>query len=250
MGEKSGTHKHLEYANILQKRGIYQAWQNDLHNAIFSHTESLKIHQGIHGSNHFDVANALFSIAVCMNSQGSPNQALKLLQKARSIIKNSMGDDSLDLVDILHQLGISYKLMHDLMEARNTLEGAIKIQKQKQHSQSQYQTLKSAQIIELIGDIVSIPYIQRSILVLDRSNSSFQPLKATINKSSSAEQCYSESLRIKSLYCQFSDLTLLLLKLSTLNKEHGNYRKSIDIYEKCLIHRKIVVGCWLLARET
>ena len=240
--------KHLEYANILQKRGICLSSmaKNDLHNAIFSHMESLKIYQGIHGSNHFDVANALFSIAVCMNSQGSPNQASKLLQKAHSIIKNSMGDDSLDLVDILHQLGISYKLMNDLTEARNTLEGAIQIQKQ----HSQYQTLKSAQIIELIGDIVSIPYIQRSILVLDRSNSSFQPLKATINKSSSAEQCYSESLCIKSLYCQFSDLTLLLLKLSTLNKEHGNYRKSIDIYEKCLIHRKIVVGCWLLARET
>ena len=93
--------KHLEYANILQKRGICLSSmaKNDLHNAIFSHMESLKIYQGIHGSNHFDVANALFSIAVCMNSQGSPNQASKLLQKAHSIIKNSMGDDSLDLVD-------------------------------------------------------------------------------------------------------------------------------------------------------
>jgi tetratricopeptide (TPR) repeat protein len=34
----------------------------------------------------------------------------------------------------------------------------------------------------------------------------------------------------------------LLLKLIALNENSENYRKSIDLYEKCLIHRKIFIG--------
>ncbi len=61
-------------------------------------------------------------------------------------------------------------------------------------------------------------------------------------KQSNAEQFYSESLRIKSFHCPFSDIVVLMMKLSKLNREMGNYEKSIELYEKCLLHRKICKG--------
>lgn len=61
-------------------------------------------------------------------------------------------------------------------------------------------------------------------------------------KQSNAEQFYTESLRIKSFHCPFSDLVVLMMRLSKLNREMGNYEKSIELYEKCLLHRKICKG--------
>ena len=61
-------------------------------------------------------------------------------------------------------------------------------------------------------------------------------------RSGNTEQYFMESLRIKSLSCPFSHMVQLLMKLSSLSVENGKYKQSIDLYEKCLLHRKIFFG--------
>ncbi len=70
----------------------------------------------------------------------------------------------------------------------------------------------------------------------------FELLKAMEQQSANAEQYFMESLRIKSLGCPFSDMVQLLLKISSLSAQNGNYKKSIDLHEKCVLHRKIFFG--------
>lgn len=98
-----------------------------------------------------DVANAMFNVAVCMNSEGSYHDALKLLEKAGEKISFILGDSCLDLVDILYQSAVSLRHLNDLLRSRANLEDAIRILKQ----HSQYENMKSSQILEQIGDIVS-----------------------------------------------------------------------------------------------
>ncbi len=131
--------------------GLCYSLQNRFIEAIQSHSKSLNLYRKIYGTNHMDVANAMFNVAVCMNYEGTYNDALKLLEKAREKINFILGDSCLDLVDILYQSAVSLRHLNDLLRSRANLEEAIQILQQ----HSQYENIKSSKILELIGDIVS-----------------------------------------------------------------------------------------------
>ena len=59
-----------------------------------------------------------------------------------------------------------------------------------------------------------------------------------------AELHLTESLRIKSSHGKFSDLSPLLMRLSTISKNNlEKSQKMIHIYESCLLHMKVYVAC-------
>jgi len=212
---KHGKHNFLLSADSLQKRGICEALQDKTDKAIQSHLESLRLYKRIHGANHIVVSNALFNIGVCMNDKGTPEEAIKLFQKAITITKTCLGEDHLDVVDILHQMAISYRLLSNTKEARVCLDEAIVIFKH----HSQHETVKASIIMELISDIA----IE-------------QKSKET------AKQYLSEALRIKNTLDTNMDMSPILLKLSTLHMGSGHYAKAINLYERCLMHKKIFFG--------
>lgn len=130
--------------------------QGKYEDAIGSHKAALVLFQQLNGSDDVNVANALYNTAVCMNTIGASKESSKLLQKALKIIRSSMGSNSLDCVDVLHQLGVSCSLSSDYSKAVIHLEEAIQVLK----VHKQHETLKAADINKLLGEIVSAAIYQ------------------------------------------------------------------------------------------
>lgn len=140
--------------NIYRKKGICEAILENFDSAIDAHAKSLKIFAKIHDKKHekdIFVGNALFNIGVCMNKKGDPDKAIKYLEKASTMTSINLGGDHLHIADITFQIGISFKLKLQLDNAKECFEDALKIMEKA----SQHESAEAANILELIGDMVS-----------------------------------------------------------------------------------------------
>ena len=101
----------------LSNQALYNAWINDLTEAIKLEMESLRIRKAILGSKHPDYASSLNNISTYYGALKNYSKAIHFLKKAIKIRKESLGINHPDYIQSLSNLALYYFCINRIDDA-------------------------------------------------------------------------------------------------------------------------------------
>lgn len=114
-------------ATIVYNLGLVDARLADFDRAEAEYRRAVTLWEGLHGSDHVFVAQALAALGHATLERGRPAEALPYLQRALAIRERRLGRSHRTVARTLHFLAAAYAELDRLPEARQTAERALQI---------------------------------------------------------------------------------------------------------------------------
>lgn len=116
---------HEDYADTLDNMGVIYQRISDFSRAEAAHRKSLEIRLKRLGENHPDVGYSMLNLAGALNMLGRSDDYLDASDKVISLWTRAVGEDSMDVLEVINNKGVFHLSRGDFREASRCFEKAL-----------------------------------------------------------------------------------------------------------------------------